>query len=103
MTRAFGLMKPVTTAIDTIDVFSTKASKVEEYGVSDGLAMSEAEEAVLLRRADILIGIQPDEARELARLAPDCKVISVGVDFHVSEPQQALPANGTIFWLRRAT
>lgn len=97
MTRVFGLMKPVTKAIDTIDVFSTKASKVEKYGVSDGLAMSEAEEAVLLRRADILIGIHPDEARDLARLAPDRRVVSVGVDFDVSEPQQALPAGATIF------
>ena len=47
--------------------------------------------------ADILIGIQPDEARDLARLAPDRKVVTVGVDFHVTEPQQALPADPTIF------
>lgn len=83
MTRPFPLLPGLATAIDTIDVFSTKASKVERYGLSDGLALSEPEEAALLRRADILIGIQPDEARDLARLAPDRKVVSIGVDFTV--------------------
>ena len=93
MTRPFPLLPGVATAIDTIDVFSTKARKVERYGLSDGLALSEAEEAALLRRADILIGIQPDEARDLARLAPDRKVVSVGVDFPVRPdvPAAAFP------------
>ena len=82
MTRAFALLDPgLTKAIDTIDVFSTKARKVEQHGVSDGLALSEAEESALLRRADILIAIQEEEARDLSRLAPGCKVVSVGVDF----------------------
>jgi SAM-dependent methyltransferase len=86
MTRPFALLNPgITTAIDTIDVFSTKAGKVEQYGVSDGLAMTEAEESALLRRANILIAIQPEEARDLARLAPDRKVVSIGVDFPVVE------------------
>ncbi len=96
MTRPFPLLPGVTTAIDTIDVFSTKAHKVERHGVSDGLALSEAEEAALLRRADILIGIQPDEARDLARLAPGCKVVSVGVDFAVSRDAPAAPAGNTV-------
>jgi glycosyltransferase involved in cell wall biosynthesis len=87
MTRPFALLRPdITTAIDTIDVFSTKAQKVEKHGVSDGLAMSEAEEADLLSRADILIGIQVEEAQDLARLAPDCKTVSIPVDFPVSAP-----------------
>ena len=73
-------------------MFSTKASKVERYGLSDGLALSEAEEAALLRRADILIGIQPDEARDLARLAPDRRVLSIGVDFAVSRGVPAAPS-----------
>ena len=92
MTRPFPLLPGVVTAIDTIDVFSTKAHKVERHGVSDGLALSEAEEAALLRRADILIGIQPDEARDLARLAPDRTVVSIGVDFAVSRDAPAAPA-----------
>jgi len=97
MTRPFPLLSPgITTAIDTHDVFSTRAHKVERYGLSDGLAMSEPEEAALLRRADVLIGIQPDEARDLARLAPDRKVVSVGVDFVVSEAVHAGQPQGTV-------
>ncbi len=96
MTRAFPLLPDITTAIDTIDVFSTKAHKVERHGVSDGLALSEPEEAALLRRADILIGIQPDEARDLARLAPDRKVVSVGVDFAMSRDAPAAPPGAAI-------
>lgn len=96
MTRPFPLLPGVTTAIDTHDVFSTKAHKMERHGVSDGLALSEAEEAALLRRADILIGIQPDEARDLARLAPDRKVVSIGVDFAVCRSAPAAPAGGTV-------
>ncbi|MET3914351.1 glycosyltransferase involved in cell wall biosynthesis/ribosomal protein L29 [Variovorax sp. OAS795] len=85
MSRAFAAMRPeLPKIIDTIDVFSTKASKVEQYGVTDGLAMSEAEEAVLLNRAQLLIGIQPDECRDLARLAPERRIVNVGVDFHIN-------------------
>jgi len=97
MTRPFPLLHPgIATAIDTIDVFSTKAHKVERYGLSDGLAMSEPEEAALLRCADVLIAIQPDEARDLARLAPDRKVISIGVDFAVSAAIPAVPSRSTV-------
>lgn len=97
MTRPFALLRPeIVTAVDTIDVFSSKAKKVEHYGVTDGLAMSEAEEASLLQRADILIGIQAEEAGELARLAPDCTVVSVGVDFPVAEPDRSVEAGATV-------
>lgn len=96
MTRPFPLLPGLATAIDTIDVFSTKASKVERYNLSDGLALSEAEEAALLRRADILIGIQPDEARDLARLAPDRRVLSIGVDFAVPPEAPAAPSGRTV-------
>jgi SAM-dependent methyltransferase len=97
MTRPFALLRPdITTAIDTIDVFSTKAQKVEKHGVSDGLAMTEAEEADLLRRADILIGIQAEEAQDLARLAPDCKTVSIPVDFPVSAPGGAARTYATL-------
>ena len=50
MTRAFALLDPgMVKAVDTHDVFSTKARKVEQYGVSDGLALSAAEEAARCR------------------------------------------------------
>ena len=92
MARPFALMrKDLPKIIDTIDVFSTKASKVERYGVTDGLAMSETEESELLGRADVLIAIQPAEARDLVRLAPLSKVVTVGVDFPIRV--ETLPPN----------
>lgn len=94
MTRPFSLLRPeIVKVIDTIDVFSTKARKVEQYGVTDGLAIAEQEEAALLSRAEILIGIQPDEAADLVRLAPASEVVSIGVDFPVIEqaPPPARP------------
>ena len=92
MTRAFAAMRPeLPKVIDTHDVFSTKARKVQQYGVSDGLALSEAEETVLLRRAQLLMGIQPDETRDLMRLAPGRKVVNVGVDFQVNASAAAPP------------
>ncbi|AGU47938.1 putative glycosyltransferase [Variovorax paradoxus B4] len=97
MTRAFAAMRSeLPKVIDTIDVFSTKASKVEQYGVTDGLAMSEAEEAALLNRAQLLIGIQPDECRDLARLAPGRRVVNVGVDFHVNVEAGAAPSKPVV-------
>ena len=85
MTRAFAAMRPeLLKVIDTHDVFSTKARKVQQYGVTDGLALSDAEEAALLKRAQLLIGIQPAETRDLMRLAPECNVVNVGVDFQVN-------------------
>ena len=96
MTRPFSALRPeIVKVIDTIDVFSTKARKVEQYGVTDGLAIAEPEEAALLSRAEILIGIQPDEAADLARLAPASEVVSIGVDFPVIEHAPPPPAKPT--------
>jgi glycosyltransferase involved in cell wall biosynthesis len=95
MTRPFRLLRPsVRKVIDTIDVFSNKADKVEAYGVADALALSEADEAALLGRADLLIAIQSEEAADLRRLAPRVPVVEVGVDFIVPErvrPPAAAP------------
>jgi 2-polyprenyl-3-methyl-5-hydroxy-6-metoxy-1,4-benzoquinol methylase len=79
--------------IDTIDVFSTKKSKVVRYGVEDSLDISDDEEAALLKRADLIIAIQPNEAVELTELAPGQTVVTAGVDFQfvqgvVAPPQE---------------
>lgn len=87
MTRAMPLLSPsVCKIVDTHDVFSTKAERLERHGVSDGLAMSESEEAQLMQHADVLIGIQARESQEIERLAPTSKVVTVGVDFDVKTP-----------------
>ena len=93
MTRAFPLLRPaVRKAIDTIDVFSNKPDKVERFGIDDFWTMAEREEARLLERADLLIAIQPEEAADLAALAPRVPVVSVGVDFDIPEHVAPPPA-----------
>ena len=76
--------------IDTIDVFSTKKSKVVRYGVADSLDISGDEEAVLLKRADLIIAIQSNEALELTALAPGQTVVTAGVDFQFGK--EVLPS-----------
>jgi len=81
MTRGLPLLDTRTLKIvDTIDVFSTKASKVCAFGIEDSLAMTSAEEGALLARANVALAIQAEEGDELRRIAPSAKVITVGVD-----------------------
>lgn len=81
--RAAGSMHPVR-VVDTIDVFSTKAEKVEAHGVSDGYALTDAQEAMLLEPADLVVAIQPEEALALVKLVPRVPVITAGVDVAVA-------------------
>jgi len=82
--------------IDTNDVFSTKAEKVVQFGFSDALAVTKDEEATLLRRADLLVAIQPSEEAELRSLAPDRPVVTAGVDFPSFDEVPAPPEPSTI-------
>jgi glycosyltransferase involved in cell wall biosynthesis len=85
MSRVFAVLPPkLIKIIDTHDVFSTKERKVKRYGIRDSLAISAQEEARLLKRADLIIAIQPDEELELKQLVPGKQVITVGVDFEVT-------------------
>ncbi|MDP9562449.1 MULTISPECIES: FkbM family methyltransferase [Agrobacterium] len=84
MTRSFPLLSNKTfKVVDTHDVFSTKARKVTRFGIEDALTLTASEEATLLRSADLLVAIQPDEARELEELGSDVDIITVGVDMPV--------------------
>ncbi|MDQ1080521.1 glycosyltransferase involved in cell wall biosynthesis [Pseudoroseomonas cervicalis] len=81
MTRGLPLLRDgVLKIVDTHDVFSTKAEKVSAFGIRDDLAMNGAEEGALLRRADIVLGIQPEESETLRRIAPGVEVLTIGVD-----------------------
>ena len=68
--------------IDTIDVFSTRADKVDRYGVED-LTIGLGDERVRLERADVVIAIQENERAVLESLAPALPIITSGVDFDV--------------------
>jgi hypothetical protein len=85
MSRSLALLRrDALKVIDTHDVFSSKGRKVVQFGVADDLALSPDEERAMLRRADLVIAIQPDEERELRDLAPDRRVVTAGVDFELA-------------------
>lgn len=97
MTRGVPLLRPdVTKIVDTIDVFSTKASKVVRFGIEDTLALTPAEERDLLSGVDAVLAIQPDEADELRALGLDAPVLTVGVDMDVSPPAAGQPAEPVV-------
>ncbi len=72
--------------IDLVDVFSTKADKVERFGVSDSFAVSRHDEAYLMERADVVIAIQEEEAEIVRALVPETRVITVGIDYPILPP-----------------
>jgi hypothetical protein len=80
MTRLLPLCRPETPrVIDTIDVWSTKAEKVLQYGVQD-IALTPAEERARLLRGDLVLAIQEAERQVLSDLVPEREVIAAGVD-----------------------
>ena len=82
MTRVLQLLGPsYFKIIDTHDVFSSKHEKVIGFGVEDALALANHEEAALLEKADLLIAIQSEEARQLAKMVPERQVVTAGIDF----------------------
>jgi hypothetical protein len=93
------LPQHTTRVIDTHDVFSTKARKVVKLGIRDDLAISPQEEGALLRRADLVIAIQPDEERELREIVPHLRVVTAGVDFEVTEKGAPPPSEPIVLFV----
>jgi glycosyltransferase involved in cell wall biosynthesis len=96
MTRGLPLLDPsVLTVVDTIDVFSTYHEKVGAFGIA-GWQVRPEDEAQRLARAQVLVAIQPEEARVLGNLAPGHEVVTAGVDFDVVEGRD-WPAKPVVF------
>lgn len=74
------LRKDVIKIVDTYEVFSTKEAKLKRFGISNDLSITFKEERDLLKRADYVLAIQPDEANELRSLGLPGSVVTVGVD-----------------------
>jgi hypothetical protein len=70
--------------IDSLDVFSRIPETVHSHGLSDPMACTEEEERRYLLNADVVMAIQPEEARILKRIVPEKVVITTGVDFDVA-------------------
>ncbi len=85
MTRVLPLVRGnVLKVVDTIDVFSSIKEKVSAFGLND-ILIEPDEEAMRLRRADLVVAIQDEERTVLERLAPSVPVITAGVDFDLAD------------------
>lgn len=88
MTRLLPLVDArVPKILDTHDMYSAKTDKVLSFGVSD-MALSPAEEAERLGRADLVLAIQDDERALMQALVPSTDVITTGIDVDIAASQR---------------
>jgi Glycosyl transferases group 1 len=93
MTRCFAAATPgMLKVVDTHDLFSARQQQVVAHGIDDAHALTAADEARLLRRADLVVVIQDHERRAVERLAPGLAVVTAGFDAVVAPP--AVDATG---------
>lgn len=69
--------------VDTHDVYSRRAIEVVALGVDDAIVCSRREEQKYLLKSDVVMAIQPNEARILRDLVSTRDVITVGIDLDV--------------------
>lgn len=88
------LLNPITQAhlpasiwLDTHNVMYQRYESAKKIGVSRQQAMTADQEAELLRRYSKIIAIQPEEAEEFARLAPNKEIETI----RVFPPAQLMP------------
>jgi glycosyltransferase involved in cell wall biosynthesis len=79
-------LKHVLKIIDTHDLFSNKQEVVDKYRIENfGLIMTEEEEALFLRRADVLMAIQQSEYEQIITMVPDRQVVLTGFDMDIAK------------------
>ncbi|GEM_PF-5705802 len=83
----FGSLK----ILDTLDAIHKRMAMIER-GLDPWLACTPEEEAQYLRRADVVIAIQTEEARAFQKLVPDREVITVGQPFTIKRVPQKTDA-----------
>lgn len=68
----------VVKAVDTHDLMHVRKSSYRAAGVHPWLSVTRREEAELLRKADVVVAIQAEEAEEFRDMVPDRKVVTLG-------------------------
>lgn len=91
----------VPTAILTHDLVHQLGATLARRGIAAN-HLTEESEANLLRRADLLIAIQEEEAEELRRLLPDSEIITVPMPQEVTNSVPP-PDDGPILFVGSAT
>lgn len=76
--------------IDTHDLMHKRAAIYDPHGILPYCRITREHEAELLRKADVIIAIQDDEAKEFRDMCPERKVVTVG---HWVEGIKAYPCD----------
>jgi glycosyltransferase involved in cell wall biosynthesis len=85
--------------IDTIEVFSRDPEQFSKAGVQPNLVVSRESESACLQRADLVLGIQRDDAEFLKALVPTKPVITLGHVYSQARPRAAYPRRGVVLYV----
>ena len=97
-TRVFkGFPRRILKVIDTMEVFQRGAEERKQAGFV--IEYSSASEARALKRADVLIGIQKNDAQALREIAPGKHVITAEHPSRTMLPRSAVPEPGVIMYV----
>src|SRR5207247_1303214 len=94
-----GLPRSTTKVIDTVEVFSRNTDQFAQAGVAPNLACSRDSEITALRRADLVIAIQRDDAEFLRGLVPAKRVITVGHVYPEARSRATSPRRGALLYV----
>lgn len=70
--------KKIRCCIDTHDVLHIRDDQFRKRGYSHWISVTREQESAELRKFDVVIAIQPDEAQLLSEMAPNCEVVVCG-------------------------
>jgi glycosyltransferase involved in cell wall biosynthesis len=86
--------------LDTLDLMHVRRHMYAAEGSGSWVDCSDIEEAELLRKADVVIAIQPHEKAEFAELVPDRPVISISHAVPVRLPRwRSMPKANTVMFV----
>lgn len=87
----------ITCLIDTHDVLHLRCQQFRERGFPHWIEIDRDEESKVLNQFDVVVAVQPEEARLMQEMAPDSKVIicghALGASLDDSEPEFEAKSN----------
>lgn len=85
--------------IDTVEVFFRNRERFNVEGLAAPFVCTPESETMALERADVLIGIQKNEAQALRRLFPSKRVITVGHCYAQRGARSRNATNGVVLYV----
>ena len=94
-----GVPGSVSKLIDTVEVFFRQRERFQPEGLAAPFACSPESEEVALRRADVLVAIQKNDAEALRTLFPEKRVITVAHAYRLIRRRESGPVDGTVLYV----